>query len=150
MTTSVRENSPEQFVVNRRRAPGRSAYVARLAVAAWLLIAFGGTRATSAGDRFAGLAGGQQKVDLPSRPNIVFLYTDDQAQWAMGAYGSLASVSSVDRNAGRLLAKIDELGLTSRTVVIFTSDHGYMIGEHGLFGTARAPVPARSTLKARR
>jgi uncharacterized sulfatase len=49
-----------------------------------------------------------------------------------------ASVSSVDRNVGRLLAKIDELGLTSKTVVIFTSDHGYMIGQHGLWHKGNA------------
>ncbi len=44
-----------------------------------------------------------------------------------------ASVSSVDRNVGRLVAKLDEWGLSSSTVVIFTSDHGYMIGHHGLW-----------------
>jgi choline-sulfatase len=49
-----------------------------------------------------------------------------------------ASVSSVDRNVGRLRAKIDELQLTSRTVVIFTSDHGYMIGQHGLWHKGNA------------
>ena len=49
-----------------------------------------------------------------------------------------ASVSSVDRNVGRLLAKLDEWGLTERTVVIFTSDHGYMIGQHGLWHKGNA------------
>ena len=49
-----------------------------------------------------------------------------------------ASVSSVDRNVGRLLAKLDEWGLTERTVVIFTSDHGYMIGQQGS-GTKATP-----------
>jgi len=49
-----------------------------------------------------------------------------------------ASVSSVDRNVGRLLAKLDELQLATRTVVIFTSDHGYMIGQHGLWHKGNA------------
>jgi uncharacterized sulfatase len=49
-----------------------------------------------------------------------------------------SSISSIDRNIGRLLAKIDELGLTSKTVVIFTSDHGYMIGQHGLWHKGNA------------
>jgi len=49
-----------------------------------------------------------------------------------------ASVSSVDRNVGRLVAKLDEWGLSSRTVVIFTSDHGYMIGHHGLWHKGNA------------
>jgi uncharacterized sulfatase len=43
-----------------------------------------------------------------------------------------ASIHSVDRNLGRLLALLDELGLTNKTIVLFTSDHGYMIGHHGL------------------
>jgi len=44
----------------------------------------------------------------------------------------LASVTGIDRNVGRLLVALDELGLRENTVVIFTSDHGYNIGHHGL------------------
>ena len=44
----------------------------------------------------------------------------------------LASITGVDRNVGRLLAALDELGLRDNTIVIFTSDHGYNIGHHGL------------------
>ncbi|MEX2016081.1 MAG: sulfatase-like hydrolase/transferase, partial [Candidatus Hydrogenedentales bacterium] len=43
-----------------------------------------------------------------------------------------ASVTCVDRNVGRLLAALDELGLRDDTVVVFTSDNGYNIGHHGL------------------
>jgi uncharacterized sulfatase len=43
-----------------------------------------------------------------------------------------ASVHSVDRNVGRLLEGLDKLDLSRRTIVLFTSDHGYMIGHHGL------------------
>lgn len=45
----------------------------------------------------------------------------------------LASVHSIDRNVGRLLARLADLGLEQNTLVIFTSDNGYMIGEHGLW-----------------
>lgn len=45
----------------------------------------------------------------------------------------LASVASIDRNVGRLLASLDETGLSNNTVVIFTSDHGYHMGHHGLW-----------------
>ena len=44
----------------------------------------------------------------------------------------------MDRNVGRLLARLDELVLTSRTIVVFTSDHGYMIGHHGLWHKGNA------------
>ena len=45
----------------------------------------------------------------------------------------MASVASVDRNVGRLLGALDRLQLTEDTVVIFTSDHGYHLGHHGLW-----------------
>ena len=45
----------------------------------------------------------------------------------------LASVKSVDRNVGRVLDLLDDLELSSRTIVIFTSDHGYNLGEHGVW-----------------
>ena len=44
-----------------------------------------------------------------------------------------ASIHSVDRNLGRLLDQLDTLKLTGKTIVLFTSDHGYMIGHHGLW-----------------
>ena len=43
-------------------------------------------------------------------------------------------VSDIDLNLGRLLKKVDELGLRDKTIVIFTSDHGYNAGHHGLQG----------------
>jgi choline-sulfatase len=45
----------------------------------------------------------------------------------------LGSVASVDRNMGRLLKELEELGIGERTVVIFTSDHGFNMGHHGLW-----------------
>ena len=44
-----------------------------------------------------------------------------------------ASVASVDRNLGRLLGELDKLGLTNNTLVIYTSDHGYNLGHHGVW-----------------
>ena len=43
-------------------------------------------------------------------------------------------VSMVDWNVGRLLDALDDEGLTDRTLVIFTSDHGDMLGGHGMYG----------------
>jgi arylsulfatase A-like enzyme len=41
-------------------------------------------------------------------------------------------IAGVDEDLGRLLAALDELGLAGDTVVIYTSDNGYYLGEHGL------------------
>lgn len=40
------------------------------------------------------------------------------------------SISSIDRNVGRLLQTLDELGLAKNTLLVFTSDHGYNEGRH--------------------
>lgn len=43
-----------------------------------------------------------------------------------------ASITSIDRNIGRLLDALDELKLTKNTIVLFTSDHGYNNGRHNI------------------
>ncbi len=45
----------------------------------------------------------------------------------------LASVKSVDRNVGRVLDLLKSFELEDNTIVIFTSDHGYNLGEHGVW-----------------
>src|SRR5204863_860654 len=45
----------------------------------------------------------------------------------------LACVQGVDDNVGRLLDWIDAHGLRENTVVIYTSDNGFFLGEHGLY-----------------
>lgn len=41
-------------------------------------------------------------------------------------------ISAADDNVGRMLRTLDELGVADNTVVIFSSDNGYYLGEHGL------------------
>lgn len=41
-------------------------------------------------------------------------------------------IAAVDDNLGRLLATLDEAGIADNTMVIFTSDNGYYLGEHSL------------------
>lgn len=43
-----------------------------------------------------------------------------------------AMISLVDDNVGRILRTLDETGLASETVVLFVSDHGELLGDHGL------------------
>ena len=45
----------------------------------------------------------------------------------------LAAVKSIDRNVGRVLELLKIEGIEENTIVIFTSDHGYNLGEHGVW-----------------
>jgi arylsulfatase A-like enzyme len=45
----------------------------------------------------------------------------------------LGSISSVDDNVGRLLDYLDDNGLSDNTIVVYTSDQGFYLGEHGWF-----------------
>ena len=45
----------------------------------------------------------------------------------------LSTVAGIDDNVGRLLAHLDETGQSRDTVVVYTSDQGYFLGEHNMF-----------------
>lgn len=46
----------------------------------------------------------------------------------------LGCVAGVDRSVGRILQTLDDLKLTDDTIVVYTSDNGFMLGDHGLSG----------------
>lgn len=58
-------------------------------------------------------------------------FSDDQIKRARRAY--YGSVSYVDDCVGRLLETLEEAGLADNTIIIFSGDHGDMLGERGLW-----------------
>lgn len=59
----------------------------------------------------------------------------EKMQWKYQRYMQdyLGTISSVDDNVGRVLDYLDESGLAENTIVIYTSDQGFYLGEHGWF-----------------
>lgn len=57
--------------------------------------------------------------------------TDQLRRQVVQAY--YASISFMDAQVGHVLDALDRLGLADSTIIAFTSDHGYHMGEHGLW-----------------
>ncbi|HYF33905.1 MAG TPA: sulfatase, partial [Prosthecobacter sp.] len=92
-------------------------------------------------------------IPVPARngsvPGYALASTPEQRRAAIRAY--LACVSYVDAQAGRVLDSLKRLGLEKNTIVIFASDHGWHLGEHGLWHkrslfeeSARVPLIVRA------
>ncbi|MGB2454030.1 MAG: sulfatase [Akkermansiaceae bacterium] len=79
------------------------------------------------------------KGDLDDVPKIIRNYksidrygvTPELHKGLLEAY--YASISYMDEQVGRVLKALDELGLRENTIVIFSSDHGYLLGHHHKF-----------------
>ena len=63
------------------------------------------------------------------------LQGDDLIRWKYQRYlqDYLGCIRAVDENIGRVLNYLDESGLANNTVVIYSSDQGFYLGEHGWF-----------------
>ncbi|HUX86205.1 MAG TPA: sulfatase-like hydrolase/transferase, partial [Chloroflexota bacterium] len=96
----------------------------------------------------------EQLAQLPSQvrnrqyPNAGTPEGDAWLRRFIAAY--YGNVSHMDACAGRILDAVDRLGLAESTLVVYTTDHGEMLGEHGLRGkfcffdgSARLPLIAR-------
>ena len=63
------------------------------------------------------------------------LSSEDKMRWKYQRYMQdyLGCISSVDDNVGRMLDYLDASGLAANTLVVYTSDQGFYLGEHGWF-----------------
>ena len=91
-----------------------------------------------------GLEGAELAKWLAIKPDSVTIVRDSArvtltgeplARWKYQRYMQdyLATVQSVDDSVGRVLALLDRAGLARNTMVVYTSDQGFFLGDHGLF-----------------
>lgn len=73
-----------------------------------------------------------REIDYPKYSKTDGYLTEAEVMRCRALYA--AEVTLVDRWAGRIFQKVDDLGLLDNTVVIFTTDHGFLLGEHGFIG----------------
>ena len=69
--------------------------------------------------------------DLRQVPKVFADLTDEEKRGIVAAY--YTSVEFLDANVGRVLAALEATGKAEETLVIYTGDHGYMLGQHGRF-----------------
>ena len=72
-----------------------------------------------------------QIVDYPRYDYADYL-TAEELRHCRALYA--AEVTLVDRWIGRVLQGVEDLGLLDDTVVVLTTDHGFLLGEHGFMG----------------
>jgi len=65
--------------------------------------------------------------------HITDLVERRKAQYQTYIKSYLRCVASINDNVGRVLDYLDENGLTDNTIVIYTSDQGFFLGEHGWY-----------------
>ncbi|MCX8229122.1 MAG: sulfatase-like hydrolase/transferase [Planctomycetota bacterium] len=60
---------------------------------------------------------------------------DALTQWKYQRYikDYLRCIQGIDRNVGRILDQLETLGLADNTLVVYTSDQGFFLGEHGWY-----------------
>ena len=92
----------------------------------------------------AGMYDDDQPPFPPEYNPLVFMTRGNMYEGLIGPpdqlYRDYARViTAMDQQIGRLLDRIEEMGITSNTMVIFASDNGFFWGEHQLGGTGRWP-----------
>ena len=89
---------------------------------------------------------GSAQRKVPTGPNIKLIDKDNGASFTFTSEAELSAfkfqrymqrylrvIQSVDDNVGRMLEYLDKEGLAENTLVIYTSDQGFFLGEHGWF-----------------
>ena len=73
-----------------------------------------------------------QRDRYNEQPSYVGHDISTEAGWRRLRAGYMANVTLVDNAVGRIVRAIDDAGLRDNTIVLFTSEHGDLVGTHGM------------------
>ncbi|MBI3821527.1 MAG: sulfatase [Planctomycetes bacterium] len=90
---------------------------------------------------------GNDFTDRDLQTPIGMMDNKDLRAWAYQEYLKryLSCVAAVDENVGRLLAFLEAEGLSEDTIIVYTSDQGFFLGEHGFYDKRLMYEPALLT-----
>ena len=78
---------------------------------------------------------------LPRHPDSIYLTDEVAKDERANLIGYYAAVTAMDANIGRILQKLEDMGIAENTLVVFTSDNGFSCGHHGFWGKGNATFP---------
>ena len=72
-------------------------------------------------------------IDRRGTPGMaVHGWSPDEDQYRHAAVAEYGMIELIDQGIGRLMSALERTGVADQTIVVFTSDHGDMFGDHGL------------------
>ena len=82
-------------------------------------------------------------IENPIAPALLNPSTEEEIRkFTAGTYGA---ISLIDHGVGQILASLEKLGLADNTMIVYTSDHGDLMGDHRL--TCKGPSPFNGVLQ---
>jgi arylsulfatase A-like enzyme len=81
--------------------------------------------------------------DFRARHSRTPVLTDETLREVTANYYGM--ISLIDHNVGRILTELDRLGLAENTLVVYASDHGDWLGDHGLL--LKGPIPYEGLIR---
>ncbi len=93
------------------------------------------------------------RLEMNPKLPLDISHPNDSRAWRQARATYYGLISELDHNIGRLVAALKELGVYENTLIVFTSDHGEMLGDHWCWGketpfdgAVRVPCIVRSPL----
>ena len=74
-------------------------------------------------------------------PDSIYLTKEVAKDLRSNLIGYFAAVTAMDANIGRIIDKVESLGIREDTLIVFTSDNGFSCGHHGFWGKGNGTFP---------